>query len=181
MKLIISFSGRRGGNCDQIAEFIASDGDKTVYFRDLDIHPCSGCDYECFSGECKYKADDIYGLYNEMCGYEKVILIVPMYCGNPSSLYFIFNERCQDYFMHNDTYEVIIKQLYSIGVYGSAEETPDFLPRLEKWFNGSGYQNRVLGIERHLHGQKINDNVLDVPQVRAQIKEFLEMEQDYDN
>lgn len=172
-KFIVSFSGRQNGNCDQIAQHIASDGDRIVHFRELNVHPCYGCNYECFSGECKYREDDIYGLYCDMCSYDKVILIVPMYCGNPASLYFIFNERCQDYFMHNDTYEEIIKRLYIIGVYGKAETTPDFIPCFEKWFNCSPYQNRVLGIERHLYGQKLHDNVLDVAEIKAKLDDFL--------
>lgn len=175
MNLIISFSGRAGGNCDQIADFIASDNDRIVHFRKLNVHPCSGCSYECFRGACVYRSDDIYGLYSEMCSYDRVILLVPMYCGNPASLYFTFNERCQDYFMHNDTYEEIIKRLYIIGIYGKAETTPDFIPCFEKWFSCSAYQNRVLGIERHLYDQKLRDNVLNMEQVRVKLEDFLSL------
>ena len=173
MNLIITFSGRAGGNCDRIAKFIVSGSDKIVHFRDLDAHPCSGCGYECFCGDCKYRSDDVYGLYSEMCRYDRVILLVPMYCGNPASLYFIFHERCQDYFMHNETYEEIIKRLYIIGVYGRHETTPDFIPCFEKWFNGSPYQNRVLGIERHLYGQNLHDNVLAVQEVVEKLQDFI--------
>lgn len=173
MNLIISFSGRENGNCDQIARYIATSGDKIIYFRDLNVHPCCGCSYECFSGACRYRADDIYSLYSDMRSFSKVILLVPMYCGNPASLYFTFNERCQDFFMHNDTYDEIIKRLYIIGIYGSAEETPNFIPCLEKWFDGSAYRNRVLGIERHLYRQKLHENVLDVDEVRMKIDRFL--------
>lgn len=172
-KLIISFSGRGNGNCGQIAQYIASGNDRIIHFRELNVHPCYGCSYECFTGECKYRSDDIYSLYSEMGSYDQVILIVPMYCGNPSSLYFIFSERCQDYFMHNDTYEEIIKRLYIIGIYGEAETTPGFIPCFEKWFNCSPYQNRVLGIERHKYGQKLRDQVLDVAEVKTMIEKFL--------
>ena len=97
MKLMISFSGREDGNCDRIAKYIAKEVDKIIYLRDKNIHSCANCKYECFEGDCVYRDDDIYGIYDEMCNYDKVIFLVPMYCGNPSSLYFIFNERCQDY------------------------------------------------------------------------------------
>ncbi len=143
MKLIISFSGRENGNCDQIANYIATDEDKVLAFRDLNTHGCSNCNYECFDGVCKYRDDDVYGLYESMCGYEKIVLVVPMYCGNPSSLYFEFNERGQDFFMHHESmYENIISKLYVIGVYGSKETTPEFLSVFEKWFNGFQYTNR---------------------------------------
>ena len=169
MNLIISFSARTNGNCDKIAKYISSETDRIIYFRDMNIHPC---------GECKYRSDDIYGLYSDMCKYDKVIFIVPMYCSNPASLYFIFHERSQDYFMNNDEYEEIIKRLYIIGIYGKAESTPDYIPCFEKWFDGSPFKNRVLGIERHLYHQTIHDSVLDIPEVKAKINNFLK-EQGY--
>lgn len=175
MKFIISFSGRRNGNCDRIARYVAEADDKIVRFGDLNMHACSDCDYECFNGVCKYRSDDVYVLYDEMSRCDRVIFVVPMYCGNPSSLYFTFNERCQDYFMHNDTYESIVEKLYIIGVYGKKESSPDFLPCLEKWFDGFPYVNRVLGIERHLYGQKMSDNIIDIDEVRLNIKNFLNM------
>lgn len=175
MKLILSFSGRKNGNCDCIARYIAESGDKIVRFGDLNTHACSDCNYECFDKACKYRDDDVYGLYDEMLRFDQVILIVPMYCGNPSSLYFTFNERCQDYFMHNETYEKIVERLYVIGIYGKKETSPDFVPCLEKWFDGSPYENRVLGIERHLYEQKISDSVLDIDEVRSKIQVFLNM------
>ena len=167
------FSGQINGNCDKIAAFVSTQKDKIIHFRELNIHPCSNCEYECFNGECKYRLDDIYALYGDMLRYDKVILIVPMYCGNPSALYFTFNERCQDYFMHNDTYDVIIKKLYIIGVYGKQESNSDFIPCLEKWFDCTPHENRVLGIERHLYGQKLNDNILDIEEERMRITAFL--------
>lgn len=175
MKLIISFSGRKGGNCDQVAEFIADSDDKIIYFRDVKAHNCSGCAYECFDGFCKYHDDEVYGIYNSMLDYEKVVLLVPMYCGNPASLYFVFNERCQDFFRHNEEkYEGIISRLYIIGIYGSREQTPDFIPCFEKWFDDSKYINHVLGIERHKYNQKMTDLILDVEEVREKVRAFME-------
>lgn len=173
MNLIISFSGRTNGNCDQIASFISTQYDKIVYFRDLNIHSCADCDYECFDKECKYRDDDVYALYESMLSFDKVVLIVPMYCGNPLSLYFIFNERCQDFFMHNDTYEAILQKLYIIGIYGNKEKSPGFIPILEKWFVNSPYIDRVLGIERHTYGQKMSDCILDIAEVKTQILTFV--------
>lgn len=173
MKLILSFSGRADGNCDQITEYLAAKEDRVVAFRDLKIHPCADCEYECFHGECKWRADGCYALYESMRQYDKVILVVPMYCGNPSSLYFVFNERCQDYFMHNDDYEELVQKLYIIGVYGNQTDAPDFLPCLAKWFEGTACHNHVLGLERHQYHQKIEDRLLDVAEVREQLSAFL--------
>lgn len=174
MNLIVSFSGRENGNCDDISTYIANEEDKVIYFRNLNVHACSDCTYECFEGYCKYHEDDIYNLYESMLSYDKVFLIVPMYCGNPASLYFKFNERCQDYFTHNaESYETIISKLYIIGVYGSRAKTPDFVPCFEKWFDCSKYNNHVLGIERHQYGQKIDEKILTIEEVKSKINSFI--------
>ena len=173
MNLVISFSGRKNGNCDSIANFIKTDTDQLLFLRDLDIHSCANCNYECFTGECRFRTDDVYGIYESMLKYEKVFLIVPMYCGNPCSLYFAFHKRSQDYFMHNETYDKILPRLYIIGIYGSAEETPEFVPSLEKWFQNTAYRNHVLGIQRHLLGHQLNQCVLDDPEIRTQLMNFL--------
>ena len=81
--------------------------------------------------------------------------------------------RCQDFFMHNNTYGEIIRRLYNIGVYGSAEASPDYLSCFEKRFERSPCQTHVSGIERRLYRQKLQDNVLDVAEVRAKINSFI--------
>ena len=174
MRLFISFSARINGNSDGIAQYLANQEDKIIYFRDLNIHSCRNCHYECFSNYCRYHNDDMYTLYNEMLNYQKVVLIVPMYCGNPSSLYFIFNERCQDFFMHNEgKYEEFLKKLFIIGIYGNKEQAPDFIPCFEKWFKCSKYSNHVLGIERHKYNLKLNDLILNVEEIKSAIDEFI--------
>ena len=173
-KLLISFSARKDGNCDEIARHLAKEEDKIMYFRDLNIHSCSNCDYECFDSCCKYRNDDIYNLLDEISNYQKVVFVVPMYCGNPSSLYFILNERCQDYFMHNeDKYENLVKRLFFIGIYGDSEKAPDFIPCFEKWFEGTKYTNHVLGVERHKYNLKLKDSILEVDELKTKIEEFI--------
>ena len=173
MNLIISFSGRANGNCDNIAEYIASKNDSIVHFRNLNVHECSGCNHECFEGYCKYHQDDSYALYESMLKFDSIFFIVPMYCGNPSSLYFKFHERSQDFFMHNeDSYETIVSKLYIIGVYGDSKKTPDFIPCLSKWFEGTQYHNHVLGIERHKYNQKIHDDILSIEEVKNIINDY---------
>lgn len=84
----------------------------------------------------------------------------------------MLNERSQDYFMHNDDYEEIVKKLYYIGVYGDSAKNPDYLSHFEKWFDCVGESGHVLGIERHKYGQKLKDSVLDVEEVKEMLKEF---------
>lgn len=104
---------------------------------------------------------------------DQSILLVPMYGGHPSSLYFAFCERGQGYSADEDAWDAIIRRLYIIGIYGSAEESPDFVPCLEKWFAGSPYTDRVLGLERHALGQTMQDSLLAVPEVRRKLGDFI--------
>ena len=78
MRLFISFSARNNGNCDELIKYLAKEEDKIIYFRDLSIHSCRNCDYECFDNCCKYRDDDIYSLYEDMQNYQKIVLIVPI-------------------------------------------------------------------------------------------------------
>lgn len=169
MNLILSFSARENGNCDSIAKYIQKDNDTIVYVRNMNILGCSNCNYECMSNICKFRDDDCYELYNSLNMYDKVFWIVPMYCGNPSSLYFKFTERCQDYFMHNENYNELQNKLYIIGVYGSKEESPYFLSIFNQWFECEEISNHILGIERHKYNQKLNDSILDVEEIREKI------------
>jgi len=174
MRLFISFSARESGNCAQIIDFLKTPQDKAIFYKDLNSRGCSECGYECLKTQCKYRDDDVYGLYDSFKLYEKVVLIVPMYCGNPSSLYFAFNERSQDFFMHHeDDYTAFAQRLFIIGVYGSKKESPDFISCFEKWFEGTPFENHVLGIERHVYRQSMSDSVLDIDAVRSALSEFL--------
>ncbi len=64
MRLFVSFSAREHGNCSQIIDFLKAPEDKTIYYKNLKTHPCHNCDYECLRTQCKYRDDDVYGLYD---------------------------------------------------------------------------------------------------------------------
>ena len=173
-KLYLSFSGRNHGNCEAIARYLINKIDTYVSFKDLSYHSCSKCDYECFKNKCKYRDDDIYSLLESFDNYQKIIFLVPMYCGNPSSLYFIITERMQDYFNHNEEkYATFLKKLFIIGIFGSKEATPTFIPVLSSWFEKEDVKTHILGIERHLYHQKMNDDILANAEIKARLNEFL--------
>lgn len=174
MNIIVSFSGRRDGNCDMIAKYISSKDDLIFFMREISTRPCANCNYECMSGQCKYRSDGIYSLFEKLALADKIFYIVPMYCGNPSALYFIMNERCQDYFMQNETrYEKIAEKLYMIGVYGSAEDYPDFLSSFARQYNFENAEKHILGLERHKYDQKMKDLLLDEEDVKVKLNEFI--------
>ncbi|MGM9873888.1 MAG: helix-turn-helix domain-containing protein [Bacilli bacterium] len=169
--LFISFSGRDYGNCYDVAHRKMNDNDVYVAFKDLSYHPCSKCNYECFKKKCKYRNDDIYNLIDTSLRYKNIVLLVPEYCSNPSSLYFIFNERMQDYFHANeDKWDEFINKINIVAVFGSEEETPLFIPTLLNLVNGN--KNKILKIERHKYQLKPNDKVIDNKQLLEIIDNF---------
>lgn len=100
---IVSFSGRKNGNCGSIAgELCGLYGNEAkVYdFSSLKITPCTGCGYECFEAgkKCPYFKDSVFEIYDSITESELTYFIVPNYCDYPCSLFFAFNERSQCYF-----------------------------------------------------------------------------------
>lgn len=169
--LFISFSARDFGNCYDIAHHKMNENDRYVAFKDLSYHSCSKCNYECFTKQCKYRNDDIYKLINASLQYNNIILLVPMYCSNPSSLFFVFNERMKDYFNENsDEWDAFLDKIKVIAIFGSEEETPQFIPTLLNLLNGN--KNKLLKIERHKYNLKRNDKVITNKQLLEKLDDF---------
>lgn len=169
--IFISFSARDFGNCYDIAHHKMNGNDMYVAFKDLSYHSCSKCSYECFTQRCKYRNDDIYNLIDASFQFKNIILLVPMYCSNPASLYFIFNERMQDYFNANsEKWDAFVNKIKIIAIFGSEEETPLFIPTLLQLVNGN--QNKLLKIERHKYKLKLNDKVITNKQLLEKINNF---------
>ena len=88
--------------------------------------------------------------------------------------YLTMNERCQDYFMQNETrYEKIVEKLYMIGIYGNAEDYPDFLSFFARQYNFTNAGKHILGLERHKYDQKMKDLLLDEEDVKVILNEFI--------
>ena len=173
MNMAVSFSGRKDGNCDRIARYISAEDDLVFFMREISTRPCADCNYECMWGRCRYRGDGIYSCFDKLSTVDRIFYIVPMYCGNPSALYFILNERCQDYFLHNESqYEEIVEKLYIIGVYGSSEDSPDFLDFFARQYDFRNPGKHILGLERHRYHQKMGDFLLEEEEVRARLDAF---------
>lgn len=170
--IFISFSARDFGNCYDIAHYKMNENDMYVAFKDLSYHSCSKCSYECFAKECKYRNDDVYNLIGSSLKFKHIVLLVPMYCSNPSSLYFVFNERMQDYFnINNDKWDIFVNKIKIIAIFGSEEETPLFIPTLLNLVKGD--KTKLLKIERHKYKLKLNDKVINNNELIKEIDEFL--------
>lgn len=170
--LYISFSARSNGNSEKVIRYMMKEKDTFINFKDLFVNSCCKCNYECMKhNKCKYRYDDVYSLLDTCIKYNKVIFVIPMYCGNPSSLYFTLTERMQDYFSNNEeNYEKFIDSLYMIGIFGSNVETPLFVPVISSIIDDS----RVLQIERHKYNLKMNDSVLDTKEIVEKINQYKE-------
>ena len=157
--LYVSFSARSNGNSENIIKYMMSNLDTFISFKDLFINQCNKCNYECMSiNKCKYRHDDIYNLLDTSIKYNKIVFVIPMYCGNPSSLYFTLMERMQDYFSNNEiNYSSFINKLHIIGIYGSNEETPLFIPLISSILDNI---DKCLPIQRHKYEIKMNDSVI---------------------
>lgn len=104
---VVSFSGRKVGNCANIAaelEKLYKTDIKTYDFSALSVTPCMGCNYECFGrGEsCPYYNDSVFEIYDSITNSDLTYFIVPNYCDYPCSLFFAFNERSQCYFQKQE-------------------------------------------------------------------------------
>ena len=76
--------------------------------------------------------------------------------------------------MQNESqYEKVLGKLYIIGVYGNAEDSPDFLNFFAKQYGFSSIKERVLGLERHKYNQKMKDFLLDEEDVRIKLDGFI--------
>lgn len=101
--LILSFSGRKQGNCEQISEFIAKNlpGETEIFrFSENPVKPCGDCRCQCFDDNlmCPHISDPEYGLLEQMMISDEVYFVVPNHCDYPCANFFIFNERSQVFF-----------------------------------------------------------------------------------
>lgn len=171
--LYISFSARDNGNSESVINYIKKEIDSYIKFKNLFYNNCSKCNYECMvKSKCKYRHDDIYNLLDTCIKYNKIVFVVPMYCSNPSSLYFTLMERMQDYFNNNEAnYSIFINKLHIIGIYGSDDETPLFRPTLISILDDN---NKFLPIQRHIYELKMNDSILNNDNIVSLIDNFKE-------
>jgi hypothetical protein len=86
---------------DLCLKALSVDGFETgiVDLFDYTIEPCSHCSYECLgehitgtAAECP-KQDDLPGIYSRFEEADIVVMGIPTYCGQPPSLFRIFQER----------------------------------------------------------------------------------------
>lgn len=76
--------------------------------------------------------------------------------------------------MQNEShYEKMVEKLYIIGVYGNAEDYPDFLNSFARQYDFKNVERHILGLERHKYNQKMKDFLLDEDDVKMKLNEFI--------
>lgn len=172
--VIVSFSGRRGGNCDRISRYIQELTGGVIYsFTDIEITPCGKCCYECFEKEqvCPHIEDDECRLLETITKSDCAYFILPNYCDYPCANYFIFNERSCCYFQNRqdrlDAYENVLKKFIVI----SNTEQDNFRDVLSQQSSGTP---DVLFLRAKDYGKNsIAGDLMDSPEAAEIIRKFV--------
>lgn len=171
--VILSFSGRKHGNCAQIARHVQSlTGGRAYAFSELDIHPCGKCSGECFQSgrDCPHIEDDVFSLYDAVTKSDLAVYILPNHCDFPNANFFAFNERGLCFFSGRpdllETYAKVPKKFIVI----SGGEQDSFRSALSQHTDAP----EILFLRASDYGQKsIAGELMNVPEVAREIESFL--------
>lgn len=178
--VIVSFSSRIGGNCDQISEYIRSyiqnQAKILVYkFSDFTISPCGSCNYQCFAENtaCPHYEDLEKTLLAQICSSNQTFFVVPNYCDYPCSNFFVYNERSLCCFQNHaellEQYLQVPKKF--IVVSGSKAESfrQAFLQHTNK-------EPELLYLSAKTYGKRsIDGNILSDTQAQEDLAAFLDL------
>ena len=172
--VIVSFSGRKNGNCEQISRFVASLTDGKVFsFADFSIEPCGKCEYECFKERvsCPFIGDMEVNVLEAITQSDKACFVIPNYCDYPNANFFIFNERSQCFFQGRpDVLEAYLKVPKKVVVVSNTGE--------ENFRKAMEYQaeeeTEFLFLAAKEFGKKsIDGDLMSSEAVRERIRKFL--------
>lgn len=175
---VVSFSGRREGNCAHIAREVKRclDGDNVTLF-DLSVrplHPCGGCRCECFTEgrACPHIDDAEYPLLDAMTHSDLVVFIVPNHCDYPGSLYFAFNERSLCYFSGHEErlaqYEGVSKRFIVV----SGEDRTHFEAIFRQQTGDKAPE--ILMLSARAYGRRsIAGDLMEEPAAREAVRQFV--------
>lgn len=176
---IVSFSGRKDGNCSAIAqvlvEALSGRGETRCYdLSALHITPCGQCGYECFQARerCPYFDDPEFELCDAVAGSDRSIFIVPNYCDYPCANFFIFNERSQCYFQHHpellERYEGVPKRFIVVSNTGRENFTAAF-----RYHTGDAPPDVLFLSARSFGKASIDGDLMDLPEAREAVLRFV--------
>jgi multimeric flavodoxin WrbA len=177
---VVNFSGRRDGNCHDIARFIeqslAAEHEITLFeMCDLEVAPCGKCDYECFYEDktCPYAYDDMAGIYNTICMSDLSCYILPNYIDYPNAYFFIFNERKQGFFGRrthlSERYSRIAKKFVVV----SNTEEDNFRQILGRHVAENGCGEFLFLAAKDFDKGGVRGGMMESEQAKAQLYKFI--------
>lgn len=182
---IVSFSGRRAGNCSAIAQVLlkAMSGQGEVKYYDfsaLRLTHCGQCGYECFRDRalCPYFSDPAFEIYDAVVHSATSYYIVPNYCDYPCANFFIFNERSQCYFQHCpellEQYERAPKKFIVVSNTGRDNFMAAF-----RYHTGDTPPKALFLGARSFGKVSIDGDLMDVPEARKAVLRFMNSQEAY--
>ncbi len=178
MKLcVVSFSSRKGGNCQSIAqkilEFTPEAAHSFFDFSQFRISGCGACSLECFQDRmaCPYIGDREFEMLDRICNSDLCYFIVPNYCDYPCANFFIFNERSQCYFQNHPElltrYERVPKKFIVVSNTGKKQFQTAFCQHTDK-------KPDILFLSAKSYGKvSIAGDLMTSPQAVADVRDFL--------
>lgn len=171
-RLVVSFSGRKDGNCAGIGKYAAQELDcMFVEFADLKAQPCGDCGYECLCGGLCPKADGVFALYDAIAQADECVFVLPNYGDYPCANYFIFAERGTGWFGGSEERLAKYMAVPKKAVVISGEEQENF----RKILSYQADRTDCLFLRAKDFGQRSTEGRLaENEEVRALVKAFLE-------
>jgi len=179
------FSARRMGNCYRCVAYcldlLAEEGFETELLNayDLEIKPCSHCDYECFSEylrgkkeECPVK-DDVPKIYSAMERSDLIVFGIPNYGGHASGLYRAFSERMQA-LPHDKLRKVLFNKVKGFIVIGNLSAWGDLAVHevLAEFYNTEPHPVALLLSCEEYGRPSLKGDLVEEEGVRKRLKSF---------
>lgn len=174
--VILSFSGRKDGNCRKTSKFILNYyGNGRVFCISDRFLPCGNCDYECLKSgvRCPGLQEAQIEVFEAVMDADIVYYVIPNYCGFPASSYFAFNERSVGYFDGDerllDKYMTVKKRFVVIS---NSEE--NFAEALRQQ---TSLEPEVLYLKSSKYQKRsIDGDLMDSGDARQDLKAFLDVD-----
>lgn len=175
---VVSFSGRKDGNCSRIAREIQSclQGEEITLFdlAEVTLHPCGQCACECFADgqACPHIDDAEYPLLDAMTHSDMAYLVVPNHCDYPGAYYFAFNERSLCYFSGHEALLERYARIRKRFVVVSGGETAHMEEAFRQQTGGESPEMLVLSARRY-DRRSIAGDLMDDERARQAVWDFV--------
>jgi len=179
----IIFSARKEGNCLKCVKYCLGKfkehgfESEIISAFDLEIKPCSHCNYECFADKKCPIEDDVSVIYQKCESADILIFAIPTYGGHLSSTYFAFAERSQAIFKNfQECTEKMLKKINFI-IIGNLSAGGDMAlhEALYNFVNLGFWPETLLFPAREYGRSSIKGDLIEVPEVKKRLDRFVEM------